>query len=207
VFINPRVVAQSTPTRFVLVGEQQAPAIPSRAARAAQAAPTGATARVRPPRTGLTVKLSVLAAVFLLLLGLGSGAADVEAAKKARPAASGAGTSLVNGVDLPFAFEAAGKPRNARGRAQFDLPGLGTLSGAVTCLNVDGNRATLSGTLDQPVDGYYTHFALVVEDNGPAQQSSADTYWPFISHAPIPCQHYLEAPPRAPITSGDIQVR
>jgi hypothetical protein len=203
---NPRVVDQPTPTRFVLVGEQQAPAIPSRAALAAQSSPTGATAQVRPIRKETTMKLVLLAAV-LMLLGLGSGAADVDAARKARPAASGAGTSLVNGVDLPFAFEAAGKPRNARGRAQFDLPGLGTLSGAVTCLNVDGNRATLSGTLDQPVDGYYTHFALVVEDNGPNRQPSADTYWPFISNAPIPCQHYLEAPSRAPITSGDILVK
>jgi hypothetical protein len=153
------------------------------------------------------MKLSVLAAVLMLLLGLGSGAADVVAAKKARPAASGSGTSLVNGVDLPFAFQAAGTPRKASGRAQFDLPGLGTLSGAVNCLDVEGDRATLSGTLDRPIDRYYTHFALVVEDNGPAQQPSADTYWPFISNAPIPCQHYLEAPSRAPITSGNIRVK
>jgi hypothetical protein len=153
------------------------------------------------------MKLSVLASIFLLLLGLGSGPAVVDAAKKARHAASGSGTSVVNGADLPFAFEAAGTPKKANGRVQFALSGLGTLTGAVNCLDVEGNRATLSGTLDHPIDGYYTHFALVVEDNGPVRQLSADTYWPFISHAPIPCQHYLEAPSRAPITSGDIQVR
>ncbi len=167
----------------------------------------GATARVRPARKGITVKMSVLASVLLVLLGAAEGPAAVDAAKKARSAASGSGTSLVNGADLPFAFEAAGTPKKADGRARFDLSGLGTLEGAVDCLDVEGNRATLSGRLDRPVDGYYTHFAIVAEDNGPAQQPSADTYWPFISHAPIPCEHYLEAPPRAPITSGDIQVR
>ncbi len=150
---------------------------------------------------------SLLASVLLLLLGLGTGPASVDAAKKTRHAASGSGTSIVNGADLPFAFEAAGTPKKANGRARFDLSGLGTLEGAVDCLDVEGNRATLSGTLDRPADGYYTHFALVVVDNGPTQQPSADTYWPGISHAPIPCEHYLETPSPAPITSGDISVR
>ena len=104
-------------------------------------------------------------------------------------------------------FGAAGTAKKADGRARLDLSNLGTLEGVVDCLDVEGNRATLSGTLDRPVDGYYTHFALVAEDNGPAQQPSADTYWPFISHAPIPCEHSLEAPSRAAITSGDIRVR
>jgi hypothetical protein len=145
--------------------------------------------------------------VLFVLLGPAGAPDSVEAAKKPRHAARGSGTSLVNGVDLPFAFEAVGTPKNADGRARFELSGLGTLEGTVTCLDVEGNRATLSGKLDRPADGYYTHFAIVVEDNGPDGQPSADTYWPFISHAPIPCQHYLEAPSRAPITSGDIRVR
>ena len=145
--------------------------------------------------------------LLLVLLGPATGPAAADAARKARHAASGSGTSLVNGADLPFAFDAQGSPKRATGRVQFDLPGLGTLAGAVDCLDVEGNRATLSGTLDQPVADYYTHFAIVSEDNGPAQQPSADTYWPFISHAPIPCQHYLEAPSRAPTTSGDILVK
>ena len=152
------------------------------------------------------MKISLLASVALLLIGLG-GPAAVDAAKKTKDAASGSGTSVVNGVDLPFAFEAAGTPKKAEGRARFDLSGLGTLEGAVDCLDVEGTRATLFGTLDRPVNDYYTHFALVVEDNGPAQQPSTDTYWPFISHAPIPCENYLEAPSRTPITSGDILVR
>jgi hypothetical protein len=189
-----------------MVSEKRASAIRSWAALAARSSPNAATARVRPTRKELTMKLSLLASVVLLLLGLG-GPVAVDAAKKARDVASGSGTSLVNGVDLPFTFETAGTPKKADGRARFDLSGLGTLEGAVDCLDVEGNRATLSGRLDRSVDGYYTHFALVVEDNGPARQPSADTYWPFISHAPIPCQHYLEAPSRAPITSGDIRVR
>lgn len=155
------------------------------------------------------MKLWLLASALLLplLLGLGGPAAG-DAAKKARHAASGEGTSLVNGVDLPFAFEAAARSKKkADGRARFDLPGLGTLEGEVDCLDVEGNRATLSGKLDRPVDGYYTHFAVVAADNGPAEQPAADTYWPFISHAPIPCGNFLEAPSRAPITSGDIRVR
>ena len=152
------------------------------------------------------MKLPVLAFVLLLLLGLG-GPLAADAAKKARHVANGSGTSLVNGVDLPFEFEAAGRSKQADGRARFDLSGLGTLEGAVNCLDVEGNRVTLSGKLDRPVDGYYTHFALVAVDNGPAQQPSTDTYWPFISHAPIPCEHSLEAPSRAAITSGDIRVR
>lgn len=149
---------------------------------------------------------SLVLLAFFILLGPAGQPASVGAAKKARHAADGSGTSLVNGVDLPFAFEAAGRLKNADGRARFDLSGLGTLEGTVNCLNVEGNRATLSGTLDHPVDDYYTHFAIVAEDNGPAGEPSADTYWPFISHAPIPCEHYLEAPSRSPITSGDIRV-
>jgi hypothetical protein len=157
-------------------------------------------------RKGITMRLSLLASVGLLLLGLG-GPVAVDAAKKAKAVASGSGTSVVNGLDLPFSFEAAGTPKKADGRARFDLSGLGTLEGRVDCLDVEGNRARLSGTLDHPVDGYYTHFALVAEDNAPAGQPAADTYWPFISNAPIPCQHYLEAPSQAPITSGDILVK
>jgi hypothetical protein len=152
------------------------------------------------------MRLSVLASVVVLLLGL-AGPVAVDAAKKVKHVASGSGTSVVNGVDLPFAFEAAGTPKKADGRAQFDISGLGTLAGTVDCLDVDGNQATLSGVLDRPVDGYYTHFALVAEDKGPAGQPAVDTYWPFISHEPIPCQHSLEAPSRAPITSGDILVK
>lgn len=153
------------------------------------------------------IKPALASLALLVLLGAAGGPATVDAAKKARTAATGSGTSLVNGVDLPFAFEAAGTRKKADGRARFDLSNLGSLEGTVDCLAIEGNRATLSGTLDRPVDGYYTHFALVAEDNAPAQQPSADTYWPFISHAPIPCEHSLEAPSRAAITSGDIRVR
>jgi hypothetical protein len=148
----------------------------------------------------------LLSTLVLTLLGLAADPAAV-AAKPARHAARGAGTSVVNGADLPFAFEAAGSPRRASGRVRFDLPNLGTLKGTVTCLDVDGDRATLSGKFDQPVQDYYTHFALVVADNGPAQQPSLDTYWPFISHQRLDCRSFLEAPSRAPLTSGDIRVR
>jgi hypothetical protein len=64
-----------------------------------------------------------------------------------------------------FNISARGTPLDAQGTVKFRSPSFLEVRGTVTCVFVTGNRAGVSGVLDQPFDGF-THFSVGLEDNG-----------------------------------------
>ena len=151
-------------------------------------------------RTGLRMhRALVAAAVVVALLGVGAGPATVEAATHS---ARGTGTTIV----ASFSFEARREDGRVSGRVTVETGALaGTLKGTVKCLAVRGKRAALAGKLDQPVQGA-THFVIVVEDNGPAQEPPVDRLEGEFLDRPVGCGERLDQP-LGLIASGNIRVR
>lgn len=69
---------------------------------------------------------------------------------------------------------ALGTPAEAHGYFSQRSP-VAHPHGRIHCLNVQGNHAAATGQLDTPVFGY-THFIVLLEDNGPPGHGSPDRW-------------------------------
>ncbi len=156
-----------------------------------------------------TVRSVMAVAVALVVLAPGT-----AAAAPTHDSAKGGGIL----VSARFGFDAFIAPDGLpRGSFSVTVPNGGHLSGKVTCLTVQGNRATIGGRLEQvetgdPLDELIFHGVIfMVEDNGhPEDGTSPDRMSPFIA-TPVPppvCPPPLTGPfPFRTIRNGNIEVR
>jgi hypothetical protein len=112
------------------------------------------------------------------------------------------------GADLTWTGH--GTPADARGQARIHQPSVFIHSKAtVDCVDVDGNRATISGRVEEPsgaTDGPF--YAIRVEDNGPPTKNDPepdriDVGYHFI---PIDCSLANEFPATFPVSRGNAVV-
>ena len=105
-------------------------------------------------------------------------------------------------------WTAHGTPADAHGTVRFDAPGLFLgPRGSVDCVAVAGNRATVSGVLDEPGPGLEGPFyALSVEDNG-SPGTEGDRISVGTSRFPVDCALGNEFPPVFPVSRGNVVVR
>jgi hypothetical protein len=108
-------------------------------------------------------------------------------------------------------FSGHGTPTDAHGMMRIDIPGLtGEVEGSIDCVNVQGNRANISGALAEPPVGLPTveYFVLSVIDRGPpsANDPMPDALGGVFSFAPEDCATFpLSA--GAPFTRGNATVK
>ena len=99
-----------------------------------------------------------------------------------------------------------GTPADARGQAHIIQPYYNLNSKAtVDCVKVDGNRATISGRVEEPPagsDGEY--YAIQVEDNGPGRLDRVSVGYIF---RPIDCTFGNEFPPTFEASRGNAEVK
>jgi hypothetical protein len=112
------------------------------------------------------------------------------------------------GADLMWTGH--GTPADARGHARIDQPSVFIDSKqTVDCVDVDGNRATISGRLAKPsgaTDGEF--FAIYVEDNGPPVKDDPvpDRIHVGYHFMPIDCTLGNEFAPIFPVSRGNVVV-
>jgi hypothetical protein len=110
------------------------------------------------------------------------------------------------GADLNWTGH--GTPADAHGNAQIRQQFVNS-RGTVDCVAVDGNRATVSGQLQNPspaTDGEF--YAISVEDNGPPRSNDPEPdriQVGYIFH-PIACEFGNEFPPVFPVSRGNVVV-
>jgi hypothetical protein len=112
------------------------------------------------------------------------------------------------GADLMWTGH--GTPADAWGQARIDQPGVFIKSKAtVDCVDVDGNRATISGRVEEPsgaTDGEF--YAIQVEDNGPPAKNDPEPDRIHVGYhfIPIDCTLANEFPPIFPVSRGNVVV-
>lgn len=112
------------------------------------------------------------------------------------------------GADLNWTGH--GTPADAHGQAHIRQPGLLVDSKAtVDCVIVTGNRATISGRLDDPspaTDGPF--YAINVADNGPPSANDPDPDRVEVGYTflPIDCTQPHQFEPFFPVTRGNAVV-
>lgn len=123
--------------------------------------------------------------------------------------AAGAG-KFPNGTH--FGFSAHGVPGDAKGNAFFELGPAGKVHADVDCLNVQGNKAAVSGFLKQPVLGT-SRYILLIEDGGsPSKNNPTPDRGYFILEylaPPADCGFYnfLSVPNGTPIVQGNWEIK
>jgi hypothetical protein len=89
-------------------------------------------------------------------------------------------------------FTGHGNATDAHGMMRIDIPAfIGDVEGRIDCVNVEGNRANISGTFAQPPVAFpdVEYFLLSITDNGPpsARNAMPDTVVGAFSFAPEDC--------------------
>ncbi len=149
------------------------------------------------------LSFSVLGALLIATLS----ASPAGSAASSRPApqdfvlASGGAASIFRNISIDVHSDATG--RNPSGTVSFQVvlqPGVATISGPVTCLTVDHNRAVI-GFDDTSVG--LGGITVMVVDNGPTG-SPPDEFaaTPF----PTDCSAFSIADLLSPLSTGDIRV-
>ncbi len=147
--------------------------------------------------------IAMLALVATALIGTSSALAESE------DLASGAG-KFPNRTH--FGFTAHGEPGDARGNAFFEIGPAGKIHADVDCLNLQGNKAALSGTLKEPAFGT-DRYILLVEDGGqPTKSNPAPDRGYFILNYQPPradCGYgyFLSVPSGTPIVQGNWELK
>ncbi len=89
-------------------------------------------------------------------------------------------------------FTGHGTTTDAHGTMRIDIPAfIGDVEGRIDCVNVQGNRANISGTFAQPPVPFpnVEYFLLSITDNGPpsAKNAMPDTVVGAFSFLPEDC--------------------
>ena len=145
--------------------------------------------------------------VAALLLGAGAPAGTVAA-----PTDQATGSAKnARGDDMNVS--AHGVLTDARGHVTLYFGSVGfRTKGDVNCLNVVGNRAAVSGTLNETLPGFpsFTDFILLLEDNGSGRKDPPDRFVQIISNGPSDNECGLtefDAFALSPVVQGNIELK
>jgi len=108
-------------------------------------------------------------------------------------------------------FSGHGTVTDAHGVMRIDIPGqIGDVEGSIDCVNVQSNRANISGTLAEPPVALpaVKYFLLSITDSGPPSANDAmpDTLGGAFSFAPEDCAAFPFGPGAA-FTQGNATIK
>lgn len=147
--------------------------------------------------------IAMVAAVATAALGTGTALAAAE------DQATGSG-KFPNGTH--FGFSAHGDPADARGNAFFELGTAGKVHADVDCLQVDGERAAIAGTLKEPAFGTDRYVLLIQDGGSPSRKNPTPDRGYFIlnygpRNADCGLYNFANVPNGTPIVQGNFNIK
>jgi len=134
---------------------------------------------------GALAALTLFCAVGLVIVA-GAGAA-AQPPKKDQVSGTGVrAPSATGNPTIPFSFSGTSGPHgeNPSGTFSFNITGVASFSGHITCLNVSGNRAVIGGVMDTGTGdeaGPGGDFLTVVWDNGKTKAGLSPDRMSYVS--------------------------